>query len=128
MIKVDQMIFKPPLGNCLQACVASVMELPLEAVPNFSQYFGREDWYETVAEFLKPYGLYPIELHQPKEGWGNFAPMGYHLITGHSPRGRYHHTIVGYRGKPIHDPYPGGNCELEDVTSYMVFVSLMEKT
>ena len=126
MKPVFQTIFVPPLGNCLQAAIASVMELPLESVPNFAQYFHRDDWYETIAEFLKPHGLYPVELHRPEEGWGNFSPRGYHLITGQSPRGPYLHTLVGYQGKPVHDPYAQGDCKLTSTTSYTLFVHLME--
>lgn len=37
------------LGNCYQACLASVLELPLEAIPDLSRFVDGPAWAATVA-------------------------------------------------------------------------------
>lgn len=117
---VYQTIFEPPLGNCLQAAVASVLELQLEEVPNFAE--AGDKWWDAYSGFLQERGLYPLML----EPGPNAEFHGYHLIVGKSPRFDCDHVVVGRDGVPIHDPRPDGNCQLEDPQYVEVFVSTME--
>lgn len=123
MIPVDQTTFSDPergiRGGCLQACVASILELPLKDVPHFGQiaqdtnrgdYFVIEDW--CVEQ-----GLWPVEFTLKGGGFG--API-YCILSGPSPRGivdksgiAIEHSVVA--GAPIgraeickmvHDPHP----------------------
>jgi hypothetical protein len=50
MIKVYQTIVNRGHGNCMQAAIASLFELPLEVVPNFNA-FGHE-WFEAFYNFI----------------------------------------------------------------------------
>lgn len=42
------------LGNCLQAAVASLLDLPLDDVPHFAEF---ADWFGQMAEFACTYGF-----------------------------------------------------------------------
>lgn len=53
MIKVYQTIFDRRKGNCMQAAVASILELPLEDVPHFILQKG---WYDTMDTFFDSHG------------------------------------------------------------------------
>jgi hypothetical protein len=97
--------FGEPPGNCLQASLASILELPLDQVPHFCAIDPADDyaWSTAMNAWLEDrFGLRVIYL-QPK-GW---TPEGYHLLDGESPRGSMHST-VGYRGALVHDPHPEG--------------------
>lgn len=36
-------------GNCFEACIASILELPLAAVPDRAQFVDADKWADTVA-------------------------------------------------------------------------------
>lgn len=125
MLPVYQTILEPPGGNCLQACVASILEIGLDEVPNFADKMNFEDlddssWWTYYEDYLEMHGLQPIGIDSVS-GW---IPRGWHIIVGKSPRGDYDHALIGYKGEAVHDPYPGGNCELREITSLEVFVAL----
>ena len=124
MKPVFQTILAPPRGNCLQACIASILELPLEAVPNFMEVDG-DGWEKVYQDFLETKGLQVLYLDIDgikKYGW---SPRGYHLIQGKSPRGDWDHVCVGFRGEIVHDPHPdGGGLRTQDL--YDVFVSMLK--
>ena len=119
MKPVYQTIFGLPHGNCLQAAVASLFELELDDVPNFME--RGDDWEKCFERFVLERGLQTVAFDV--DGLrGIWAPVGYHLITGKSPRGDYLHEVVGYRGEPVHDPHPDGGCELKTMEFFTVFV------
>ncbi len=122
MILVQQTIMHDPengqYGNCMQACVASLLELPLDAVPHFLD--GDADginprWWDRFVEFLDGFGLYPAD----KEA-GNGAPCWDHLASGVSPRGT-HHQVIRNGFDLVHDPHPdGGGVEVDRITELIV--------
>lgn len=121
MKPIYQTKFMPPKGNCLQACLASIFELPLEEVPEFD---FEEGWYEQFVEWcLTEFGLQPIDISADSK---YFKPMGWHMINGKSPRGDWNHAVVAYGGEILHDPFPEGGGKLEDVQSYTVFIKVLE--
>jgi hypothetical protein len=104
-------------GNCTQATLASIFELPLDAVPDFrSDANGRQ--VEKIAAFARSQGyeyrVMPSALVYP--------PKGYHTISGVSPRG-VRHLVVGYNGKIVHDPHPEGGGVVID--KYGFFIPLV---
>lgn len=54
MKKVYQTIVDEHKGNCMQAAVASLFELPLEEVPNFIEH--GTDWFQIMYSFFKERG------------------------------------------------------------------------
>lgn len=84
-------------GNCVQASVASLLAIPLAAVPNFVERgFEWELWFMDWLE---------------ENGWetfrfpGDHAPECLYLASGPSPRG-VSHMVVMRDGKLVHDPHP----------------------
>ncbi|MFJ8006092.1 hypothetical protein [Streptomyces fagopyri] len=82
-------------GNCLQAAIASLLELPLDEVPHFILH---EDWLERLAEFCLAHGYQPI-MRNPD------APVAYGMAWGLSERG-VRHAVVWIDGEIAWDPHP----------------------
>jgi len=54
MIPVFQSIHDKGKGDCLRACVASLLELEIEQVPHFIRY---ENWHAAFCYFLAGFGI-----------------------------------------------------------------------
>ena len=110
-------------GNCMSACIASILDIPLRDIPNFTLYKDR--WFPEMRNWLIARGYEPIYHYQIDRidwdnfpacisGWENLEFLPYYMHNGKSPRG-YGHATVGYKGKMIHDPHPeGGGVAVED--------------
>lgn len=93
--------------NCMAACLASILEIPLWVVPDY-QGIRRAggSWLNALNVFLgKHHG---VIYHEP-ERWltTHLVPEGWHLINVGVPTdGRIDggHAIVGYFGRPVWDP------------------------
>ena len=89
-------------GNCLAACLASMLDLPLWMVPPFDQMFGRDDWRERIDLWLlRMFSMKRIrsEGHDPE------SLPEYYIACGPAARGVQHSVI--YRGGVLaHDPHP----------------------
>ncbi|MDT0435624.1 MULTISPECIES: hypothetical protein [Streptomyces] len=83
-------------GNCLQAVVASLLELPLHTVPHFAA--GGEDWLERLVGFCHGHGY---ALYTVPDG----APCPYGMAWGLSPRG-VRHAVCWEADHMSHDPHP----------------------
>lgn len=85
-------------GNCLPACIASILEIPLSAVPELG---GDDEWLDNLNGFLAGYG----KRYTRVAAKGDVAPVGYHTVEGISPRGGLH-ACVAKDGQLVHDPHP----------------------
>jgi len=105
-------------SDCLEACVASVLELDLSQIPNF--FAGDEDWFVNLEKFLAEFDLQPLRLDagETRDHW---TPSGYHLIWGTTRRSTFH-SVVGWAGEMVHDPHPDRTGLLADEV-WMVFIS-----
>lgn len=54
MIKIYQTIIDKGHGNCMQAAIASLFEVPLETVPHFLEH--GENWFSIMYEFINKQG------------------------------------------------------------------------
>jgi hypothetical protein len=82
-------------GNCLQACIASLLDLPLDDVPHFLLH---DDWTGALEQFLTAHGR---RLHaQPASDH-----CAYGMAWGPSKRG-VRHAVVWADGRMAHDPHP----------------------
>ena len=111
MIPVDQTTFGVPGGNCFSACVASLLELPIERVPYFMGDFPADfdRWLAARGLFQAVYRPKNLEQFVPRE-----ALL---IIGGMSARGP--HAVVGNGAlEVLHDPHPSraGLVTIEDVT------------
>ncbi len=98
----------PTTGNCFSACLASVLELDMDAVPNFFTIAGEDpdQWWDAVRDWLRPHGLGVISV--AIDGHGLLASFGGWLIVGGKTARGTNHATVWRDGKMVHDPYPGG--------------------
>jgi len=91
-------------GNCWQTAIASVLELPMEAVPHFVQFHedGIIDWWKFTVDWAwyRGYQMFVFDRH--------LYTNEEYLVTGKSPRGDFHHVVVYRNGKMVHDPHPSG--------------------
>lgn len=98
-------------GNCFNACVASILEMPLRDVcgvlPKFEgDYWG--EWNKWLASIGKQINFWSLNRGAPKgyciasgEG-GRFYP------EGHEKAGKpILHAAVLFNGELVHDPFPG---------------------
>ena len=123
MIPVTQTTFYDPdappekqRGNCLTAVVASLMELPIEDVPNFVQddvdHDGDADWgwwvrmnhfvreRGSTVEYLRVEGVEDPDFRPPEPG-------EFYAVIGVSPRNpKIHHIVIYQDGQMVHDPHP----------------------
>ncbi len=113
MKPVKQTIFDNENGNCMQACIASLLEMELVQVPNFV-YSGKK-WWTAFREWIASLGYSPLEVNWPiplsDEGQHIFPNEGQVCwAVGNSPRGDWKHAIlVKYiKGEwtNYHDPHP----------------------
>lgn len=123
MIPVYQTNFSVPGGNCLQACLASLFELPLEEVPDFAN-LGSDDWWTQCQDWCyKKFGVYPIHTHL---AGSRDATMlhGYYLITLDEGI----HAVVARGGEVVHDPFPLSREDNRGLIpcGYILFVSGLE--
>ena len=120
--RVEQTLFKPEpgdehtAGNCFAACVASILDLSLEVVPNFCA-LGKGEWYDAFAGWLIDRGYAPIFVEINPErpfmgAHGSESAPTYIIVSGKSPRGEWDHSTVwrstGKVIEPWHDPHPSG--------------------
>lgn len=110
MMPVDQEFVHDPTnnqhGDCMRACIASLLDLPREAVPNFAQLDadGEGNFWLLLAEFCRQHG-YSFVTIQGRFVWAE--DVIYHVISGPSPRIKGgHHAVVGRNGQVFFDPHP----------------------
>lgn len=100
MKPIDQDIFvddpQGRIGNCLQAAVASILELELKDVPHFGE---NDEWYKNLFKWLwdNGYSCYDVNTIV----WHT----GYVIACGISPRG-HQHAVIYYQNELCHDPHP----------------------
>jgi len=107
-------------GDCLRACVASILELPLEAVPNWlgDAYDAGtpKSWHTAMLEWLMDRGVNPVEINF--KDLHDYRPLPGVFCIASLPSKRFDgstHAVVGTwvsRGTytefvVAHDPNPG---------------------
>lgn len=108
MKPVRQTLFGNKVGNCYPAALASVLEVPLETVPNFCE--GDDPyWTERCQEWLSQhFGLtllrYYAKEGRPAQAVYDAAVGTWCMLSGPSPRGNFDHTVVGQVQKAPDDP------------------------
>lgn len=126
MTPTDQTILHDPAngvhGNCMSAVLASLLHLPIDQVPLFTD---PKAWQHNLNAWLRPMGLAYIDI-------GGFARHAaatgirgcWHEACGPSPR---HvdtlHAVVARDGVPVFDPHPS-KAGLVDVDTGGVFIAL----
>ena len=71
MVPVEQSILAPPFGDCMRACVASILERSLDEVPNPHGDNWWDEWNLWVGQFGLSFMNFPLD---PSSDW---RPPGY---------------------------------------------------
>ena len=101
-------------GNCMSAVLASLLHLPIEDVPIFSD---PNRWQIDLNIWLRRYGLAYICLSNFESHAAEYGIVGcHHEIAGVSPRSaEVLHACCAIDGKVTFDPHPD-NTGIEDPT------------
>lgn len=109
---VTQRVEGWPYGECVRAAYATILGLPIEAVPRFDpavcDAVGEEQG-DRERRWLATLGFDLFELstepHPMPQEVLDCVPAVPHLISGWSPRG-FGHRCVGVGGRVVFDPHP----------------------
>lgn len=119
MRPVKQTLFGGPdgpieeIGNCYPACIASILEIPLEDVPHFFQLErNSEKSLDLILSWSQERSL-TIICYAYEEWLHRYFPNFIGIIGGQSPRGDFDHAVVGRITKTgweiLHDPHPSNS-------------------
>lgn len=105
------------MGNCLQAAIASILDLDLDQVPHFAEQDikGGVYWWNALCDWAEKMGYQVLDTPNKR------SVSGYTLACGKSPRGYFNHIVVAYDGETVWDPYPGGT-GVERIIEHYVFL------
>ena len=89
-------------GNCFEACLASLLHLPIIAVPEVSSWEELRDWLaERFNMSLSFYAGDEIPLRN-QAGY----PRGYSIVALRLPADGAIHSVVAFGNTIFHDPSP----------------------
>jgi hypothetical protein len=101
---VQQKVLGPPGGDCLRACVASILELDIDELPNFHG----DGWWDRWVAWGEARGL-DFCCYAPED----LPPEAEYWIAGpDSPRiPDVKHAVVVNGGEIVWDPHPDADPE-----------------
>jgi hypothetical protein len=94
-----------PEGNCFGACLASILELSIDDVPNHHGF----NWYNRYEEWLyRNFRCKP--LYWEEDELPDFNLLAWWIAEVESPRNKdIKHSVVFYRNEFRWDPYPNAS-------------------
>lgn len=121
MTPVDCMVtHNPPnsYGDCVRACIATMLDLPSADVPHFAHDNAPGDVvYQRIRDWMAPRGYMPFWVNFPDEPLdsvlsyiGTLNPDVTYMLYGSSGTGD--HVVVCYGGCVVHNPQWGGPLSL----------------
>ena len=115
------------VGDCLRACIASLLEQPCEAVPHYMNF---DDWRERLSGWLEEergLALLEFDLTKPLDGVYPVTERTYVIVAGATRRhpDRLHAVVArtyggGLRWQYVHDPHPSADFLLREERLYML--------
>lgn len=94
-------------GNCFQASIASILELPLEAVPDFCNKYEPDEYFRHFAKWLRKFKLVPATIYR---GHPMFDFYFNNCLCEATVASLDHpglqHSVVVCDGVIVHDPHP----------------------
>lgn len=107
--------------NCFQACFAMILDVPIEAVPDFANLYSEAVWFYYAKEFFKGIGL-TINC------WGHIADYKSYYIAIYERKSGMLHAVVMKKDKIVFDPAPGDlkNKGLGEKLEYNYILDLLE--
>ena len=105
-------------GNCLQACIATVLQIPLEEAFDCRFHEDNGGWFDDFNEWLEQYNLGCIYLEHTKEKPLTCSEIKGIFIMECMSKTLYQgdrHVVVMRGGDLLHDPNPNareqGECQ-----------------
>lgn len=107
-----------PPGNCFAACLASLLEISIDEVPqptisDRGVWSAPGGYWERIATFLHKRGLHMVEIDRDLSKQNEYSSAAYlespgllWIATGFSPRGNFLHSVVCRDLEIVHDPHP----------------------
>lgn len=111
-------------GNCVAACHASLLEIPLWMVPPWEEMFGRGDHTSRMVEWFNK--IWKMELIWEQGHPVDILPEFY-IACGQSER-NIGHAVIYSKGVMVHDPhYSGSGIKAVDSVYYLQPLDTAEK-
>lgn len=127
MIPVIQTITEAGKGNCLAACIASILEAPIDEILDLKSGGNLNE----MRDYLERKGVVPIWVHCDalSNSYVGYTPE-HCIVIGNSPRQKgVQHAVVGkpqgYGYEIVHDPHPQGGGLDGPVTSVIYFGAVL---
>ena len=115
MKPVFQTIAGDPTTICFQACLASILEIPMERVPRY----GAANQLSLYRAWLEHLGLDLVIANFADRP--ELAPHTFSIRCGRGLQGGSH-AVVAHRGRVVHDPMSGRDPYLKECHCDMVIV------
>lgn len=117
MTPIDQTIVDEGRGDCVRACVASILEVKITAVPNFSD--APEGLFHCLYRAtMYGYGWIVCDAAHPKgvSLWHGRGINGFHMASVPSRNiAGTHCVIIDPYGLVVHDPSPRKDYQGENI-------------
>jgi len=110
MKPVFQSRFGKGVGNCFQACVASIFEMDLWEVPDFCNIYPNDRWQQEYHAWLNKRGLSVLPISLESVSTDDYRFRDAELIVSGLNADGVGHSTVWCNGKMIHNPNPNPNC------------------
>jgi len=117
-------------GNCFSACLASLLEIPCDDVPNFFQQ--GVDYHTAVNHWLRAHGFNLLQLHGDAMDCFLFPWMVGCYAIASVPSQRFentNHAVVikwtkneGYQWEIVHDPKQGNEPYANDIEFKAIYI------
>lgn len=112
-------------GNCFRACVASILELSMEDVPDFCNE-NPDNWFVSFCDWLRQFGMTAMMIKA--ERWkGSYSKIlrDVDLLAGGKSAIRDNmHEVIYRNGEMIHDPAPEELGLANGPRDYIIFVNI----
>lgn len=109
-------------GNCLAACIASILEVSLSDVPTCDG--GAVG--QSLMAWLAARNLFLVRIpiqSRREDGTAVAFYFGHAILIAKSPRGGSHAVVVK-DGRVVHDPHPDSEQGIGEWESYFLFGTL----
>ena len=110
-------------GDCLRACVASILELPIEDVPNFADTTGDhiEFWRLNNSWAMKK-GFKYVTISISEDSIWDIIGDIFCIASAKSPRRKDQWHSVVWRNGIVHDPHPSNDFLAETPKQFTLLV------
>ncbi len=121
MTPVDQSIIDKGSGDCMRACVASILNLPLQAVPHFLLNGSAAMYSAVFHSFMHAHGWNwkGNACHDSILKWKPYHIDGHYIASVHSRtyEDGSHAVLIDAEGFVTHDPNPNKKWQGESIFS-----------